>query len=152
VDVVIGLRSRVCMCSASCVMICCSMFGDVMSPGRKWCADQWAVPRFVGATKPFSPTSLHLVCMHVYCYSHAHALAGQVITSFGRPDWPKIVSGVADNHPGQTVGVFVCGPPPFCKSINAACQNFNANAATRIKVRSGTSDSTPAVMHSTCRC
>lgn len=90
---------------------------------------------------------------HVIRYTHATesiALAGQVITSFGRPDWPKIVSGVADNHPGQTVGVFVCGPPPFCKSINAACQNFNATAATRIKVRSGTSNSTPAVMHSTC--
>jgi Ferric reductase NAD binding domain len=67
------------------------------------------------------------------------AFAGQVITSFGRPDWPKVVSGVADNHPGQTVGVFVCGPPPFCKSINAACQTFNATAAARIKVRSETS-------------
>lgn len=63
-----------------------------------------------------------------------HLHAEKVITSFGRPNWPRIVNGVADNHPGQTIGVFVCGPPPFCKSINRACQNFNATAAARIKV------------------
>lgn len=36
----------------------------------------------------------------------------QVVTEFGRPNWKKIIGRVADNHPGQTVGVFVCGPPP----------------------------------------
>lgn len=58
----------------------------------------------------------------------------QVVTQFGRPNWPKIIGDVADNHPGQSVGVFVCGPPPFTKAIRHACQNFNAHASTRIKV------------------
>lgn len=59
----------------------------------------------------------------------------QVVTQFGRPNWPHIIADVADNHPGQTVGVFVCGPPPFTKSIKHACEDFNASATTRIKVR-----------------
>ena len=31
----------------------------------------------------------------------------QVVTQFGRPNWTRIIGDVADNHPGQTVGVFV---------------------------------------------
>jgi ferredoxin-NADP reductase len=61
-------------------------------------------------------------------------LKSKVVTQFGRPDWTRIIGDVADNHPGQTVGVFVCGPPLFTKSVRHACHNYNASASTRIKV------------------
>jgi respiratory burst oxidase len=61
-------------------------------------------------------------------------LKSKVVTEFGRPNWKKIMATVADQHPGQTVGVFVCGPPPFTHDIKHACRDFNTSASTRIKV------------------
>ncbi len=50
------------------------------------------------------------VSNHTDTYQFYHL--PQVVTEFGRSNWKRIIAGVADEHPGQTVGVFVCGPPP----------------------------------------
>lgn len=34
-------------------------------------------------------------------------------SQFGRPQWPKIFSSIADKHPGTTVGTFFCGVRSF---------------------------------------
>ena len=37
-------------------------------------------------------------------------IRSRVVTSFGRPAWETVFAEVAAAHPGQRVGVFVCGP------------------------------------------
>ncbi|KAJ6480710.1 NADPH oxidase [Mycena vitilis] len=43
-------------------------------------------------------------------------------THFGRPNWDKIFSSIAQKHPESDVGVFFCGPPAIASAL---AQNSN---------------------------
>ncbi|XP_078740719.1 NADPH oxidase 3-like, partial [Lampetra fluviatilis] len=78
-------------------------------------------------------TQAEHVCLH-------HEEERDVVTgtrrklSFGRPDWDREFHSVALSHPGEVVGVFVCGAEAFCKSVGAACNRITATTTTTLRL------------------
>jgi predicted ferric reductase/Ca2+-binding EF-hand superfamily protein len=54
-------------------------------------------------------------------YDEITGLQTHVTTEFGRPDWDAIFDRVKENHKGQTVGVFYCGPEPLARQLRKLC-------------------------------
>lgn len=67
--------------------------------------------------------------------------------SSGRPNFSSILSGIQANNPGETVGVFYCGPPALGHTIEAECRGLNSNA-----LRSGTAAGSSRVQHAGLGC
>jgi len=42
-------------------------------------------------------------------------------TNFGRPRWGEIFDKVAEKHPQQKIGVFMCGPQMLAKNLKNIC-------------------------------
>lgn len=47
------------------------------------------------------------------------------LTHFGRPNWAQILDSVAESHPNEEVGVFLCGPPKLDRAVSDVCVDFN---------------------------
>eukprot|EP00730_Choanoeca_flexa_P005753 TRINITY_DN12014_c0_g1_i5.p1 TRINITY_DN12014_c0_g1~~TRINITY_DN12014_c0_g1_i5.p1 ORF type:complete len:616 (+),score=138.37 TRINITY_DN12014_c0_g1_i5:75-1922(+) len=53
--------------------------------------------------------------------------------NFGRPNWQREFTDVANNHSGDNVGVFFCGPKVLSTQLHVKCNEF-----TRDRAREGT--------------
>ncbi|KAJ7087662.1 ferric reductase NAD binding domain-containing protein [Mycena belliarum] len=52
-------------------------------------------------------------------------------THFGRPNWGRIFSSVAQTHPESDVGVFFCGPPAIATALHENCNKYSSPDSTR---------------------
>jgi len=46
---------------------------------------------------------------------------------YGRPSWGKLLPKMADQYPGDDVGVFLCGPGPIREDLRKNCRKANEN-------------------------
>ncbi len=46
------------------------------------------------------------------------------VTNPGRPNWPEIFAGLAQQHPGMPVDVYYCGPQALAAELHRHCRNF----------------------------
>lgn len=53
-------------------------------------------------------------------------------TNFGRPNWNQIFKTNRDNHLGEDIGVFFCGPAVLSKQLFALCNKWT-DSSTRTK-------------------
>ncbi|XP_050937029.1 respiratory burst oxidase homolog protein A-like isoform X1 [Cucumis melo] len=54
-----------------------------------------------------------------------------VQTHFGRPNWVKIFSSLAQRHVGERIGVFYCGPLALARELEGLCTKFSTKTSTR---------------------
>ncbi|KAF7325969.1 FAD-binding FR-type domain-containing protein [Mycena kentingensis (nom. inval.)] len=52
-------------------------------------------------------------------------------THFGRPNWGRIFSSIAEKHPESDVGVFFCGPAAIAKSLHECSNKYSDPQGTR---------------------
>ncbi|KAJ7798400.1 NADPH oxidase [Mycena olivaceomarginata] len=52
-------------------------------------------------------------------------------THFGRPNWDKIYSSIAQKHPESDVGVFFCGPAAIAKALHENSNKYSDPEGTR---------------------
>ncbi|KAI0826184.1 NADPH oxidase [Irpex lacteus] len=52
-------------------------------------------------------------------------------THFGRPNWDRVFSSIAEKHPDSDVGVFFCGPPVLSKTLHVSCNKYSNPKGTR---------------------
>ncbi|KAM6501260.1 Ferric reductase NAD binding domain containing protein [Amanita muscaria] len=52
-------------------------------------------------------------------------------THFGRPNWDRVFSSIADKHPETDVGVFFCGLPALSKQLHTMCNKCSTFNGTR---------------------
>ncbi|KAJ7140468.1 NADPH oxidase B [Mycena filopes] len=52
-------------------------------------------------------------------------------THFGRPNWDKIFTSIADTHPESDVGVFFCGPAGLATTLNEKSNKYSDPESTR---------------------
>ncbi|KAJ7627849.1 NADPH oxidase [Mycena polygramma] len=52
-------------------------------------------------------------------------------THFGRPNWDKIFSSIAQKHPESDVGVFFCGPPAIASALHQNSNKYSDPEGTR---------------------
>ncbi|KIL66155.1 hypothetical protein M378DRAFT_75950 [Amanita muscaria Koide BX008] len=52
-------------------------------------------------------------------------------THFGRPNWDRVFSSIADKHPETDVGVFFCGLPALSKQLHTMCNKYSTFNGTR---------------------
>ncbi|KIK61511.1 hypothetical protein GYMLUDRAFT_243674 [Collybiopsis luxurians FD-317 M1] len=52
-------------------------------------------------------------------------------THFGRPNWDRVFSNIADMHQRTDVGVFFCGPPALSKQLHVMCNKWSEPMGTR---------------------
>ncbi|KAF8323105.1 NADPH oxidase [Clavulina sp. PMI_390] len=52
-------------------------------------------------------------------------------THFGRPNWDRVFSGIADRHPDTDVGVFFCGPAVLSKTLHVMSNKYTTPKGTR---------------------
>ncbi|XP_077227424.1 putative respiratory burst oxidase homolog protein H [Tasmannia lanceolata] len=57
----------------------------------------------------------------------------RIRTHFGRPNWKKVFSEVANTHKSARIGVFYCGPPTLIKQLKDLCKEFSHNTTTRFQ-------------------
>ncbi|KAK6935953.1 Ferric reductase transmembrane component-like domain [Dillenia turbinata] len=55
----------------------------------------------------------------------------RIRTHFARPNWKKVFSGLASDHPSSRIGVFYCGSPVLTKQLKDLCHEFSLNSSTR---------------------
>ncbi|XP_053317253.1 NADPH oxidase 3 [Spea bombifrons] len=48
-------------------------------------------------------------------------------TLYGRPNWHKEFSHIANNHPSNSIGVFFCGPKSISKILNKMCSLYSSS-------------------------
>ncbi|XP_066340017.1 respiratory burst oxidase homolog protein F-like isoform X1 [Miscanthus floridulus] len=54
-----------------------------------------------------------------------------VRTHFSRPNWPRVLHGLARRHIGERIGVFYCGPDDLGRQLENLCHKVNARTFTR---------------------
>lgn len=52
-------------------------------------------------------------------------------THFGRPNWDRIFSGLADKHPDTDVGVFFCGPVMLSNTLHSMSVKYSSAKGSR---------------------
>ncbi|KAJ6537665.1 NADPH oxidase [Mycena capillaripes] len=52
-------------------------------------------------------------------------------THFGRPNWDKIFTAIAQKHPESDVGVFFCGPTAIATALHENCNKYSDPESTR---------------------
>jgi NADPH oxidase 2 len=52
-------------------------------------------------------------------------------THFGRPNWDRVFTSVADKHPDTDVGVFFCGPPVLSRELHKMSNKYSTPGGTR---------------------
>lgn len=52
-------------------------------------------------------------------------------THFGRPNWDRVFSSIADKHPETDVGVFFCGPAILSKTLHQMSNKWSDPNSTR---------------------
>ncbi|KAF8181215.1 NADPH oxidase B [Mycena galopus ATCC 62051] len=60
-------------------------------------------------------------------------------THFGRPNWDKMFTSIAQQHPESDVGVFFCGPAPIAKALGENSNKHSDPDGTRFFFGKGTS-------------
>ena len=61
---------------------------------------------------------------HVDLMSGIHS-QNTIQTSLGRPEWEGIFDSIARENPGETVGVFFCGPPALQDVLAEQCRKHS---------------------------
>lgn len=54
-------------------------------------------------------------------------------TNFGRPNWNNIFKNLRDNHLGEDIGVFFCGPAVLSKQLYSLCGKWTDTTGTGTK-------------------
>ncbi|EER94517.2 hypothetical protein SORBI_3001G303600 [Sorghum bicolor] len=54
-----------------------------------------------------------------------------VRTHFSRPNWPRVLHGLARRHIGERIGVFYCGPDDLGRQLEKLCHKVNMRTFTR---------------------
>lgn len=54
-----------------------------------------------------------------------------VHTHFSRPNWPRVLHGLARRHIGERIGVFYCGPDDLGRQLEKLCHKVNTKTFTR---------------------
>ncbi|GMI94670.1 Respiratory burst oxidase homolog H [Hibiscus trionum] len=57
----------------------------------------------------------------------------RITTHFARPNWRKVLSKMAHDHPASTIGVFYCGSATLTKVLNDLCHEFSLETSTRFQ-------------------
>lgn len=57
----------------------------------------------------------------------------RVRTHFARPNWQKVFSKIAANHPGSRIGVFYCGPSVLAKELDHLSSKYSQNSSYTCK-------------------
>ncbi|KII91666.1 hypothetical protein PLICRDRAFT_38486 [Plicaturopsis crispa FD-325 SS-3] len=52
-------------------------------------------------------------------------------THFGRPNWDRVFSSIADKHPETDVGVFFCGPAVLSRQLHQMSNKYSTAKGTR---------------------
>ncbi|KAJ7706691.1 NADPH oxidase B [Mycena rosella] len=52
-------------------------------------------------------------------------------THFGRPNWDRMFSSIAQKHPESDVGVFFCGPPAIASALHTNSNKYSDPDSTR---------------------
>ncbi|KAJ6539891.1 ferric reductase NAD binding domain-containing protein [Mycena vulgaris] len=52
-------------------------------------------------------------------------------THFGRPNWDRVFSSIAQKHPESDVGVFFCGPTPLAAALHENSNKYSDPDSTR---------------------
>lgn len=52
------------------------------------------------------------------------------VTHFGRPDWDRNFKHMVAQHPGETIGVFFCGPHVLDRILGEACAKYSSEPET----------------------
>ncbi|KZT00716.1 NADPH oxidase [Laetiporus sulphureus 93-53] len=52
-------------------------------------------------------------------------------THYGRPNWDRVFSSVAEKHPETDVGVFFCGPAVLSKQLHVCCNKYSTPDGTK---------------------
>jgi len=52
-------------------------------------------------------------------------------THFGRPNWDRVFSSIAEKHSETDVGVFFCGPPALSKMLHVKSNQYSSPNGTR---------------------
>jgi len=55
-------------------------------------------------------------------------------THFGRPDWQAVFGELEEQHPGENIGVFYCGPAVVANALKQAGAEYTARGITRFSV------------------
>lgn len=54
-------------------------------------------------------------------------LKSRQLTHFGRPDWDRVFMDAKNQHPGEEIGVFYCGPHTLEKMLDDMCKKYSSN-------------------------
>ncbi|THU46572.1 hypothetical protein C4D60_Mb09t06350 [Musa balbisiana] len=54
-----------------------------------------------------------------------------VRTKFARPNWSRVLSGLAGRHGGKRIGVFYCGPAALGRDLERLCHEMSVKTSTR---------------------
>ena len=60
-------------------------------------------------------------------------------THFGRPNWDRVFSSIAEKHPETDVGVFFCGPAVLSRQLHTMSNKYSTPKGTRFFFGKGTS-------------
>ena len=52
-------------------------------------------------------------------------------THFGRPNWDRVFSSIAEKHPETDVGVFFCGPSVLSRQLHQMSNKYSTPKGTR---------------------
>ncbi|KAH9947869.1 NADPH oxidase [Amylocystis lapponica] len=52
-------------------------------------------------------------------------------THFGRPNWDRVFSSIAEKHPGTDVGVFFCGPSVLSRQLHISSNKYSTADGTK---------------------
>lgn len=52
-------------------------------------------------------------------------------THYGRPNWDRVFSSIAEKHPETDVGVFFCGPAVLSKQLHISCNKYSTPSGTK---------------------
>ena len=59
-------------------------------------------------------------------------------THFGRPNWDRVFSSIADKHPETDIGVFFCGPSVLSNTLHRQSMKYSSARGARFFYGKGT--------------
>ena len=69
-------------------------------------------------------------------------------THFGRPNWDRVFSSIAEKNTDTDVGVFFCGPAVLSRQLHQMSNKYSTPKGTRFFFGKGASDALCCVLHS----
>ncbi|KAG8488456.1 hypothetical protein CXB51_016198 [Gossypium anomalum] len=57
----------------------------------------------------------------------------RITTHFARPNWRKVFTAMANNHPASRIGVFYCGSATLTEVLKNLCHEFSLETSTRFQ-------------------